>query len=379
MTLNNLPGLLHPVWAEISLGNFIHNVRVIKKIIPSDTKLLAVVKANAYGHGAIELGKLACDNGAYMLAVSSIKEALSLRDGISNDVRILVLGYTCDSLADIAVSNDIRLCIYTKHLASSLSKVAVSYGKYARIHIKLDTGMGRIGYQCSDNDLKEIEEISRLPNIIIEGIFTHFATADEDSDYLGYQMKKYMAFVNKLRNIGISPDILHCANSASLILHSNTHMNMVRAGIVLYGLKPSYNMNIPDLRPVMSLKTKIVNIKYISSGESVSYGRSFIADSAIKVATLPIGYADGYMRSLSNRAKVLVNGRLAKVIGNICMDQCMIDVTSIDNVRVGDEVTMFGKDHLGNEISVDELARTLNTINYEVITNISNRVTKVFK
>lgn len=341
--------------------------------------MLAVVKANAYGHGAIELGKLACDNGAYMLAVSSIKEALSLRDGISKDVRILVLGYTCDSLADIAVSNDIRLCIYTKHLASSLSKVAVTYGKYARIHIKLDTGMGRIGYQCSDNDLKEIEEISRLPNIIIEGIFTHFATADEDSDYLGYQMKKYMAFVNKLRNIGISPDILHCANSASLILHSNTHMNMVRAGIVLYGLKPSYNMNIPDLRPVMSLKTKIVNIKYISSGESVSYGRSFIADSAIKVATLPIGYADGYMRSLSNRAKVLVNGRLAKVIGNICMDQCMIDVTSIDNVRVGDEVTMFGKDHLGNEISVDELARTSNTINYEVITNISNRVTKVFK
>lgn len=376
--LNKALSLLHPVWAEISLDNFIHNINVVKRSLSANTKLIAVVKANAYGHGAVELGSVACDNGVYMLAVSSIKEAISLRNGLNKYARILVLGYTCDSLVDIAIINDIRLCVYTKHLALSLSKSAVYYNKVAKIHIKLDTGMGRIGYRCLDDDLKEIKEISRLPNIVIEGIFTHFATADEDYNYLDFQMKKYIDFINKLQDVGIKHVMLHCANSAALILHSNTHMDMVRAGIVLYGLHTSNKMNVPDLRPVMSLKTRISHIKYINANDSVSYGRSFIANSDMKVATLPIGYADGYTRLLSNKARVLINGYFAPIVGNICMDQCMVDVSEIDDVSVGCEVILFGEDCFGNEISVDELARLAHTINYEIITNISSRVTRVF-
>lgn len=370
-------GLLHPVWAEISLDNFAHNIGVIKGLLSKDTKLMAVVKANAYGHDAVSLGQVAFDNGVYMLAVSSVKEAMLLRNSLNKDVRILVLGYTYENLSDIVVLNDIRLCVYTRHLALSLSKMALHHNKLARIHIKLDTGMGRIGYRCLDSDLKEIEEISKLPNIVIEGIFTHFATAGEDNNYLDSQMKIYMDFVSKLKNIGIKPDILHCANSAALITNPNTHMDMVRAGIILYGLNPSYNVKISNLKPVMSLKTKIVNLKYINKGDSVSYNRSLIADSRMKIATLPIGYADGYMRSFSNQARVLINGFFANIVGNICMDQCMVDVSEIHNVSIGDEVILFGKDNFGNEISVDELAKLANTINYEVITNISSRVTRV--
>lgn len=371
--------LLHPVWAEINVDNFIYNINIIKQNIPNNVMLLAVVKANAYGHGAVSLGKIACDNGVDMLAVSSIKEALTLRNNLDNDINILVLGYTDVNLAELSIMNNITLCIYNKQLAIVLSKIAVKHKKLAKIHIKLDTGMGRIGYQCIDRNLSEIAYIYKLPNIVIEGVFTHFSASDEDSNYTFKQMRCYINFIDKMKTIGINPSIFHCANSASLMLYPDTHMNMVRAGIILYGLKPSSNINMNNfnVKPVMSLKTKIIHIKDINKGDSVSYGRKFIAHSKMRIATLPIGYADGYMRSLSNKAEVLVNGNRASVIGSICMDQCMIDISNIKDVNIGDEVILFGIDKNHNEISVDELAKIIGTINYELITTISNRVSRV--
>lgn len=364
-------------YAEISLKNFAYNINLIKSILPANHKILCVLKANAYGHGARELAKVALENGIYELGVATLSEAISLRE-LYKDAKILILGYTPKTLIEEAIKHDIELCVYHKDIALEISKIAKRLKKIAKIHIKLDTGMGRIGYLCDNQSLDEIESISKLDSINIAGIFTHFSSADElDSSYTKRQFSLYQSFIKELNKRGISGFIRHCSNSAGIFSYKDAILDMSRIGIIAYGIKPMREFSL-ELKPVMSLKARIVHIKSLPKDSAISYGRKFITQKPSIIATLPIGYADGYMRLLSNKAEVLLKGKRARVVGNICMDQCCIDISHIKKVRVGDEVVLFGKDEFDNEISTDELARHIGTISYEIICAISLRVPRIY-
>ena len=364
------------VWAEISKQNFIHNLLLIKRRLKTNVELLIVIKADAYGHGALELAQVAIENGISYFGVATFDEAMELRERF-REARILVLGYTLPNNAKEAVIHNIELCVYDKHVAEILNRIAKQHNMQANIHIKLDTGMNRIGYECNKKNLEEIKEILAFSNLDIKGIFTHFATADSnDLSYTEEQYNRFQDFISLLQKKHIP---LHCANSAAIINAEYSHLDIVRLGIVMYGLKPRVDMDMKglDLKAVMSLKANIIHIKDIEKHQSVGYGRTFIASENTRVATLPIGYADGYMRLLSNKAEVLIQGRRAKIIGNICMDQCMIDISQVD-AKIGDCVTLFGYDSIGNEIKVDELAAQINTIGYEMVCAVSKRVPRVY-
>ena len=365
------------VYAHIHTDHFIHNLKLMRQYVPKQTRLMLVLKADAYGHGALTLGKIALENGIYQVGVATFDEAMELRSYLPQ-AKILILGYTPPSVVDEAIRHNIELCVYDIAMAKALDQSAKTQNKKALIHIKLDTGMNRIGYKCDEKSMNEIHEIAKLPHIKISGIFTHFASADNDLEYLRMQYECFRSFVAKLPKT--TNTLLHCANSASIMNANETHLDMVRLGIIAYGLKPDFNMNMQgiNLKPVMSFKAHIVHIKEISPNERVSYGGTFVTSKKTKIATLPVGYADGYMRLLSNKAEVLVRGKRAKVIGNICMDQCMIDVSDIDDVQIGDCAVLFGYDDLGNMLSVDELAKHIGTISYELVCAVSKRVARVY-
>ncbi|MDY5822888.1 MAG: alanine racemase [Helicobacter sp.] len=365
------------VYANIHTDHFLHNLKLIREYVPQRTHLMLVLKADAYGHGALKLGKLALTHGIYQLGVATFDEAMELREHLTQ-AKILVLGYTPPSVVDEAIKHDIELCVYDIDMARELNKSAKRQNKQAKIHIKLDTGMNRIGYQCDSKSLNEIHEIAKLSNVFIRGIFTHFASADCDLGYLNLQYERFCAFVSLLPKH--EDTLLHCANSASIMNASKTHLDMVRLGIIAYGLKPSFAVDMQglELKPVMSFRAHIVHIKEVDANECVSYGGTFITHKKTKIATLPVGYADGYMRLLSNKAEVLIRGKRARVIGNICMDQCMVDVSDIEEVKVGDCAVLFGYDDFGNILSVDELAAHIGTINYELICAVSKRVARVY-
>lgn len=365
------------VYAHIHTDHFIHNLRLMRQYVPQRTHLMLVLKADAYGHGALMLGKIALENGIYQVGVATFDEAMELREYLPQ-AKILILGYTPPSVVDEAIRHNIELCVYDIAMARALSQSAKTQNKQALIHIKLDTGMNRIGYQCNEKSMKEIHEIAKLPNINIRGIFTHFASADSDLEYLQMQYKCFQSFVIKLPKT--KNTLLHCANSASIMNANETHLDMVRLGIIAYGLKPDFSMDMQGimLKPAMSFKAHIVHIKEIAPNERVSYGGTFITNKKTKIATLPVGYADGYMRLLSNKAEVLVRGKRARVVGNICMDQCMIDVSDIDDVQIGDCAVLFGYDDFGNILSVDELAKHIGTISYELVCAVSKRVARVY-
>ncbi|WP_073026069.1 alanine racemase [Lutispora thermophila] len=371
--------LVRHAWAEIDLDNLASNMREIRRITDKNAQVTAVIKADGYGHGAKYIAQTLLENGADRFAVAILDEALELRRyGIK--VPILILGYTQPERAKAIVGNDIEQAVYSYELAKALSEEAVKQNKKVKIHIKLDTGMGRIGFRCDDDAIDCIKEIYKLPNVIIEGLFTHFAVADEkDKTYTEDQFKKFMWVANRLEEEGIKIKLKHCGNSATIIDLPKMHLDMVRAGIILYGLAPSQDVELDklNLKQVMSLKVRISHVKEINTGESVSYGRKFIASRKSKIASLPIGYADGYTRMLSGKAEALVNGIRVPVVGRICMDQCMIDVTGIENVKVGDEVVLFGEQK-GSFISIDEIAQKLGTINYEVVCMIGKRIPRVY-
>ncbi|MBD5588888.1 alanine racemase [Clostridium botulinum] len=370
---------LRAVWAEIDLDNLQHNLKQIKKIC-GNKEIIGVIKANAYGHGAMEIAPTLLENGVSRLAVAVLSEAMELRmSGVKEP--IMILGYTPWALGDMLLDNDIEQSVYSYNDALELSKIAVLKRKILKIHIVVDTGMGRIGFLPTKESVEDVYKISKLPNIEIEGIFSHFSSADEsDKDYTFYQMNKYNAFINKLEEKNIQVPIKHIANSAAIIDLENTHLDAVRAGIIMYGYYPSNYVlrNNINLKPVMSLKTSIVHIKKVSSGEYISYGRTFKTKRESIIATLPIGYADGYNRLLSNKGKVIVNGKLAPVIGRVCMDQCMIDVTFIENLKVGDVVTIMGEEN-GVSYTAEDIASQIGTISYEVICNVNKRVPRVYK
>ncbi|KOR24541.1 alanine racemase [Clostridium sp. FAM 1755] len=370
---------LRAVWAEIDLDNLQYNVEQVKNIC-KNKDIIGVIKANAYGHGAMEIAPTLLENGVTRLAVAVLSEAMELRmSGVKKP--IMILGYTPGSLGDMLLDNDIEQSVYSYNDALELSKVAVLKRKILKIHIVIDTGMGRIGFLPTKESVEDVYKISKLPNIKIEGIFSHFSSADElNKDYTLYQMNKYNEFINELENKDLSIPIKHIANSAAIIDLESTHLDAVRAGIIMYGYYPSNDVlkdNI-KLKPVMSLKTSIVHIKKVPAGEYISYGRTFKTEKESIIATLPIGYADGYNRLLSNKGKVIVNGKLAPIVGRVCMDQCMIDVTSIEDLKVGDLVTIMGEEN-GVSYTAEDIASEIGTISYEVICNVNKRVPRVYK
>ena len=369
---------LRPVWAEIDLDSLAHNIKEVRRITNKEAIVTAVVKANAYGHGSIEAAKVFLENGANRLAVATLSEAVELRRA-DIDAPILILGYTPDSQHKIAVENDIIEAIYTLESAEKLSQVAGNLNKKAKVHIKVDSGMGRIGFPPVDSSIDKIEKISKLPNLEIEGIFTHFAKADEvDKAYTGKQFKNYKWVIEKLKDKNIQIPIKHVSNSAATIDLPEYNLNMVRGGIMIYGLYPSDEVDKEkvSLKPAMTLKA-ISHLKEVPEGTGISYGQIFVTKRKSKIATIPIGYADGFTRLLTSKAEVAIKGKRAPIVGKICMDQCMIDVTDIEDVKVGDEVVLFG-DGTNGVPHIDEVAEKLGTINYEIVCMVGRRVPRVY-
>ncbi len=367
------------VLAFIDLDALAYNIRNIRAKTKKGTGIIGVVKADAYGHGAFEVSEILLENGADWLAVAVVDEAVNLRNhGI--DVPILILGYTpMDRFKDI-VNYKIIQTVYSYEEAKRLSETAVSLGKTAVVHIKIDTGMGRLGYRVNEDAADEIIKISKLQNIEINGMFTHFSTADEtDKTYTFGQYEKFMRMDAMLKDRGLDIPVRHCSNSASIIDLEELTLDMVRPGIILYGAYPSDEVDKSKLsiKPVMSIKTHVSYVKEIEEGDSVSYGRTYKAPSKRVIATIPVGYADGFIRTYAKGGRVLINGKFAPIVGRICMDQLMVDVTDIENVKMNDEVVLLGKQG-ENEITADEIASILNTISYEFFCTLSKRVPRIY-
>jgi alanine racemase len=371
---------LNRAWAEIDLNAIEHNISEIKKITQKGTEIMGIVKADAYGHGIIEVARTLLNKGITRLGVAVLDEAIQLRNsGIG--APILVLGYTCPERAEEIVINNITQTVYDYDLPKAISNAAIKYKMKAKVHVKVDTGMTRIGVMPNNKGIDDVLAISRLPYVKIEGLFTHFACADErDKNFTHIQFDKFMNFNRELEKSGICVQIKHVCNSAGIIKFPEMHLSMVRPGIILYGLYPSKNIDskMIRLKPAMALKAKITMVKEIKEGTYIGYGRTYRTPHSSKVATIPIGYGDGYSRLLSNRGKVLVHGEEASIIGKICMDQCMADITGIKkDIYIGDEVVLFGKQGEA-EICIEQIAAELETINYEVACMIGKRIPRIY-
>lgn len=368
------------VWKEIKLDAVKNNVKNIRGLLKDGVRLLAVIKADAYGHGAVEVAKsLLFDGGADYFGVATYGEAEQLRRaGINTPV--LILGAVFDDEYAELVKDDITLTVFDFDTAKKLSDTAKKLGKTAKIHIKIDTGMARIGFLPSEDAVEEIIKISKLDGIEIEGMFSHFAKADEaDKMPTRVQFEKFMFIKNELLKKGIKIPICHICNSAGIIDFPEYHLDMVRSGIITYGCYPSdfVNKDALKLESAMSFKSRVVHIKTVEKGTSVSYGGTFTAKEKMKIATVSAGYADGYSRLLSNKADVIINGVRCRVLGRVCMDQLMIDATHLKNINLGDEVILFGKSG-NNKVTVEETAEIMGTINYEVMCGLSRRVPGVY-
>ena len=366
------------VEADIDLDAIRYNVETVKALNPSDRMTLLVIKADAYGHGAVTIAKKMDDLADYY-AVATVEEALELR--AAQIIKpILILGYTDVSEYEKVISNDITVAMYDLEKAKILSDSAEKAGKKAKVHIKVDSGMSRIGFQCTEEDLDEAEKLAKLPGLDVEGIFTHYAKADYiDKSDAETQYKKFSWFVRSLEERGISFAIRHIDNSAGAMEIHSEGFDMMRLGIVIYGLYPSEEIdkNV-TIRPAMTLKAGVIHVKTLPAGRGIGYGWSYVTEKPTTVATVSVGYADGYPRALSNNGRVLIHGEYAPIIGRVCMDQIMVDVTEIaDQVNVGDEVVLFGKQGK-NTISIEEVAEPANSFNYEMACHISRRVPRVY-
>ena len=370
--------IMRPVWAEIDLDILANNMKNIKKLA-GNKEVMAVVKADAYGHGALDVAPCLLENGASRLAVAMLTEAIELRNN-NITAPIMILGYTPLYLGEDLINYDIEQTIYDLDYAKELSALAISLNKKAKVHIALDTGMGRIGFLPSDESFNAICEICALDGLDVIGIFTHFSSSDEeDKEYTQYQFNQIYDFINRLEKQGINIPLKHASNSAAIIDLPNTYLDAVRAGIILYGYYPSNEVKKENLsiKPALTLKAKIAHVKELESGMYISYNRTFKTSRKSKIATIPIGYADGYIRTLKHQAKVIVNGQLAPIVGNICMDQFMIDVTDIDDVKSGDEVILLGESN-GIKFNADDLAKCMDSINYEVLCLLKKRVPRAY-
>ncbi len=369
---------LRPLWAEVNLDNIAHNMREVRRISASKD-IIAVIKADAYGHCALEVAPVLLENGATRLAVAVVAEAVELRRTIKA-APIMILGYTPIDFIEEIIENDLEITAYSYEYVEAVSKEAEKYRKKVKIHIAVDTGMGRIGFLPDRNSINDVYKISKLSNIMIESIFSHFSSSDEkDKEYTLYQFEKFNWFCNELMQIGVSIKLRHIANSGAIIDMPEVHLDAVRPGILLYGYYPSDEVDKSkiDLKPAMSLKASVINVKKLPADEYISYGRTYKTERESIIATLPIGYADGYTRLLFNKGKVIVKGRLAPIVGRICMDMCMVDVTDIEDVKIGDEAIIMGEDN-GVKYNADDIAHHIGTINYEILCVVSKRVPRVF-
>lgn len=366
-------------WAEVDLDAIAHNIREIRKITNPSAKIMAVVKADAYGHGFLEVTRTLLDNGADRLAVAVLQEGKQLRSrGVT--VPILILGASMEEDIEDLINFDITPNVFTYEFAKELSYAAEKHDKVVKIHIKVDTGMSRIGFVATENNdaiVDEIVKISQLPYIETEGIFSHFSTSDEyDDSYTRLQFARFMDVIGKLEKRGVHIPIKHICNSAGIMMYPEMHLDMVRPGVILYGMYPSSEVDKSklDLKRAMSLRSRITLVKTVEAGRGISYGKEYVTDKPTRVATVPIGYADGYLRKLAHGGMMIVRGKKVPIIGRICMDQCMIDVTDIPDCERGDEVIIFGTEG----VTIDDLADWLETINYEVACVIGKRIPRIY-
>ncbi len=366
-------------WAEIDLDSIAYNLRAIRAQTKKHAKIMCVVKADAYGHGFFEIAKTLQENGADAFAVATFEEALLLRKHGFKEL-ILVLGRVDEAYAEEMVKNDISVAVFDMSLAKKLSDSAMKLEKKAKIHIKLDTGMSRIGFDISDESADKIAEVCALPSIEPEGIFSHFACADEENKKPSQeQFSAFSDMLKKLEDRGIIFTYRHICNSAGIIEFPEYHLDMVRPGIILYGCYPSdeVDKNVLPLKPAMTVKARIVRIDTKSAGTSVSYGGTYKTTKPTKIATVSIGYADGYLRALSNKAYMSIRGVKVPVVGRICMDLCMIDVSDVNTISVGDEVIVFGNGGENDETATS-LAAMADTISYELLCAVGNRTPRVY-
>lgn len=365
---------------EIDLDNLAFNMKQVRDFVDRKTMIMAVVKANGYGHGAIDAAKVFLENGADRLAVSNYQEAMELRRA---DIQapIMILNYTPHNQYEKIIKNNLLPSIYNYEDARALSNKGLDMKREIKVHIKIDTGMGRIGFLPNEEAIKDIIKISQLPNIEIEGIFSHFASADErDKSLTKEQYRRFNCLINKLKENNINIPIKHISNSAGIIDTPEYNLDMVRPGIILYGYQPSQEVDNSKLKlkPAMALKTNISHLKVVPEGTNIGYNQVFTTSRESKIASLPIGYGDGYFRSLTGKGQVFVNASRAPIVGCICMDQMMVDVTEIKDVKIMDEITLFG--YKNKECpQVGEIANLLNTSFYEIIVVVGRRVPRIYK
>ncbi len=369
------------VCAEIDLDAVAYNMEQMKKRIGDNARLIGVIKTDGYGHGAVPIAEMFEEmDYVWGYAVACIGEAVVLRkNGIKKP--ILILGCVFPDEYETMIAYDIRAAVYTEQMAEAMSETAVRMGKKAYFHIKVDTGMGRIGFQVNEESADVIERISRLPNVCIEGMFTHFAKADEkDKTYTLQQHEKFMWMKAEMEKRNISISYFDCDNSAGIIDFPDMKHDLARAGISTYGMYPSdeVNKSAVDLKPALRLTSHVSFVKEVEPGTSISYGGTFVAPEKMKVATIPVGYGDGYPRSLSNKGSVLIHGKRAKILGRVCMDQFMADVTGIPETEFMDEVTLIGKDG-SDEITVEELSDLSGRFNYEFVCCLGRRIPRVYR
>ena len=365
-------------WVEIDLAAIGHNVERVAGSVGPGVDVLAVVNDDAYGHGAIRAAQIALGHGASWLGVASVKEATDLRQG-GLQAPILVLGSTAPWQALDAVGNDLVATVFSDDAAVALSQAAQSLGRTARVHVKVDTGMGRLGL-LPHEVVPFVQRLSRLPVLQVDGVFTHMASADGgDLSYTRRQLARFEGVLSELRAEGLLPTHIHAANSASILRLPESYYNLVRLGLAMYGLDPSPDARCPkDFRPALAFKCRVTQVRELPGGSYVGYGRTFRTRRASRIAVLPLGYAHGFRRAPAHWGYVLVRGQKAPIVGRVCMDQSMIDVTDIPGVRAGEVVVLIGRQGAGC-ITVDDVAGRLGTINYEVITQISARLPRIVK
>lgn len=369
-----------PTWADVDLSSIEHNYRQVKKLVGKDVMVMVVVKANAYGHGTVEVSQVLDQMGADYLGVATTDEAVRLRDhGIKTPV--LILGSILPEEVKVAKERDITISLANYEILHEIKKLAKddeSAATRIKVHIKVDTGMGRIGVWHEDA-LSFVKDAASEKSLTLEGIYTHFSSAGRDEFFTNYQIESFERLLVSIEKNWIKIPLRHAANSIATVDFKRAHLNLVRPGLVVYGMYPKHTFpKLIKLKPAISLKTKVVFIKDIPPGRSISYGRTFISQKHTKIATIPIGYADGYHRGLSNKASVLIRGQFAPIVGKITMDQTLIDVGRIKGARIGDEVVLIGKQG-HHEIRIEQLARLAGTIAYDFICGISNRVPRIYK
>lgn len=378
LPISNLQPPPRPTWAEIDLAASYHNIRRICEIVSPQVKVLSMVKAEAYGHGLKAISKTAEKAGASMLGFASLSEALLLEPG-EVSIPKLVVGWTPGFLAESAIKNDVTCMVCDIETATEFARTAQALGKIARVHVKIDTGMGRLGF-LPDEAVNAIEAIASMNGLMLDGVFTHFAKADEaDPTYTYQQFEKFTRILNEVEARGLHIPIKHCANSPTILRFPEMHLDMVRPGIIQHGLDPSDDVLCPsDFKPVLTLKTMIASVKVMPPGSRISYGGTYITPDYERIAVIPIGYADGFRRKPNNWGEVLVRGRRAPIIGRVCMDQCMINVTHIPEVQLGDEVVLIGSQG-DDRIRAEDVAVKLGTNNYETTSMVMARVPRIYK